>query len=466
MQFSVERVKEQAVAAAAAWWADKPFPRNSLGQPYPCTACGRPITERVGTSLIGAEMRCPTCTEQYFRTGVAAATPTNPPAPPPLRDRRATPAEPVVVPAALPVRRRRGTWITAVVIVALIGLAVGLLVWAPWQKHLPAQPTGVTAVSTDATSIVLKWAAPTSGPRVDRYVIRRGGTEVGSVPGNRTSYVDNGLRPGVGYTYEIVAVSGSNRSPASDPVFKMTATPSPTDLKASVVTFTAVTLQWSPPPNSPAPDLYQINANGASLGTVPGARTSYRATDLNPGTAYRFQVVAVWGQQQSEPTPALLATTRALPLSAARLSGTGVPVQIKIVSNAPGATPTVGTTWGDTWTFTPQCTTGPCDVVLRGSLSPGDVVHPFRVLLARAGAVYSGQTTAHLSHCGTQQGGSTDVNDSVTVRITVRSAAARGGVWLVSRWVGTLTDFSPRVDVGGGYYCAPYTTTASLSSGG
>ena len=59
-----------ALAAAAAWWQGRPFPLTAAGGPYPCTTCGRPITTREGTSLIGPWMRCAECTTSWF--GAAA----------------------------------------------------------------------------------------------------------------------------------------------------------------------------------------------------------------------------------------------------------------------------------------------------------------------------------------------------------------------------------------------------------
>lgn len=367
MQIDTGDLKAQALAAAAAWWQGNPFPQTALGAPYLCTSCGRSITQTEGTSLIGAEMRCVDCTTRYFApTEIPPESP-----PPPAQD-----AEPHTQ------RHGRRSWSLAVLAgIAVIGLVVGLVVWAPWKTKAPAIPTG------DASR--------------------------------------------------------------------------PVALQAVATTVDSVTLRWSPPPNSPAPDKYEIirSTFDNALGTVPASQTSYQVTNLDPASYYSFEVVAYWGAQRSEPSVAVVAHTDTPPVADARLSGS-LPVQINILESQSNIK---GKKWSDTWTFSPACNTGPCAVVLDAALDPpGFTAHPFKITLNRNGAVYTGQTTAHTSHC-TVGSDKVDVQDTLTVTITVNSAGTTDGAWHATSWTGSLRQDSPYTATASGH-CPASSTTASLTS--
>jgi hypothetical protein len=235
----------------------------------------------------------------------------------------------------------------------------------------------------------------------------------------------------------------------------------PVALQAVATTVDSVTLRWSPPPNSPAPDKYEIirSTFDNALGTVPASQTSYQVTNLDPASYYSFEVVAYWGAQRSEPSVAVVAHTDTPPVADARLSGS-LPVQINILESQSNIK---GMTWSDTWTFSPACNTGPCAVVLDAALDPpGFTAHPFKITLNRNGAVYTGQTTAHTSHC-TVGSDKVDVQDTLTVTITVNSAGTTGGAWHATAWTGSLRQDSPYTATASGY-CPASSTTASLTS--
>ena len=104
--------------------------------------------------------------------------------------------------------------------------------------------SSAVATAADGSSVTLHWVAPTSGAPVEQYLIVRDGTEVGTVAGSATTYVDVGLTPGVTYTYTVVAQANDKRSPPSAVITTTTATPSPSGLEATAATKTAVTLRW------------------------------------------------------------------------------------------------------------------------------------------------------------------------------------------------------------------------------
>ena len=128
----------------------------------------------------------------------------------------------------IPVAARGGgrRWAVPVVsIIAVLGLIVGLVIWAPWVSKVPAVPAAIRAQSPTATSVLVRWPSATAGPTVDAYVIRRDGVQVNQVPGTLTSYQDKALAPATTYRYTIVAVAGGLRSVPSSVLVGTTLTP-------------------------------------------------------------------------------------------------------------------------------------------------------------------------------------------------------------------------------------------------
>src|SRR5262249_1384251 len=201
---------------------------------------------------------------------------------------------------------------------------------------------------------------------------------------------------------------------------------------------------WSPPPDSPAPDTYEIHRDGGVIQTVDSTTTSYVDRTLSPATSYDYQVVTVWGGSPSDPREPLPGKTLAPPLSSARLAGAALPVKVKIVANDTITNLRTGLAWTDSWDITPRCASGPCAVDVSGTLAPpGFHIKTFRMTLGRHGAVYSGTTRAQITYCST-----TAVTDTLTLRITVKRAGPEGTEWLANSWTGTLSVQVPYTDVG------------------
>ena len=127
--------------------------------------------------------------------------------------------------AAAPRKRRRWPLITLAALVVVAGLAVGLVLWAPWTPPPVLRPAGLTAGPATANSISFHWSRPASGPLPDKYQILSDGTVAGSVAGTVTSYRQAGLTPATGYQFRVVAVRGGKRSPQSAVLAVRTVTP-------------------------------------------------------------------------------------------------------------------------------------------------------------------------------------------------------------------------------------------------
>lgn len=198
----------------------------------------------------------------------------------------------------------RPRWVIPVVVVAILAVlgVVGLLVWNNWVPSAPGSPSAGTPT---ATSVELTWTAPTEGPDVDQYLVLRGGNEVATVPSDVTSYTDDGLLPDSTYHYVIVAASGSKQSEPSAEVTVHTMPAPPTDVRATAVTDSSVTIRWSEPSEGPLPDAWAIIRDGTETGTVVGDQTSFDDDSLKPGTRYTYVVVASSGTARSEPSDTL-----------------------------------------------------------------------------------------------------------------------------------------------------------------
>src|SRR5215468_9864725 len=129
-------------------------------------------------------------------------------------------------PATAAPRKRRRRWpVVLLAAVVVLGLAAGLVVWAPWTPPPVLRPTGLVVGPSTATSVAFHWSRPRTGPLPDKYLILSVDSPVGSVAGTVTSYQQTGLTPANTYQYRVVAVRGGKRSPESALLTVHTLTP-------------------------------------------------------------------------------------------------------------------------------------------------------------------------------------------------------------------------------------------------
>ena len=134
------------------------------------------------------------------------------------------PAIPSPPAAAAPRKRRR--WVAfTVAAVVVVGLAAGLVIFAPRTPPPVLRPAGLAAGPSTANSISFHWSRPRTGPLPDKYLILSNGTAAGSVAGTVTSYRHASLTPATTYQYNVVAVRDGKRSPQSALVTVHTLTP-------------------------------------------------------------------------------------------------------------------------------------------------------------------------------------------------------------------------------------------------
>lgn len=267
-------------------------------------------------------------------------------------------------PATAAPRRRRRWAVFLLAAVVVLGLAAGLVVWAPWTPPPVLRPSGLVAGPSTANSIAFRWSRPPAGPLPDKYLILGSGTVAISVAGTVTSYRQASLTPATTYQYRVVAVRGGKRSPGS-----------------AVLTVRTLT-----PPISQARLHGSWQVYGKNIGHVPGGRNGYMS-----------------------------------------------------------------------WQLSPACAAGACGVMLHVK----DGRFSFKMKLARAGAVYEGQTRASLGRCGR---GASSIPDPATVKIKIRITKAAGEIqeWAATSLTGTMVQTSQYVS-SAAFYCTASTFKASLA---
>jgi hypothetical protein len=225
----------------------------------------------------------------------------------------------------------------------------------------------------------------------------------------------------------------------------------PSGLVAGPSTANSIAFRWSRPPAGPLPDKYLILGSGTAASSVAGTVTSYRQASLTPATIYQYRVVAVRGGKRSPGSAVLTVRTLTPPISQARLQGSWQ-VHAKNIGHAPG-----GRNGYMSWQLSPPCAVGACDVMLHVK----DGRFSFKMKLARAGAVYEGQTRASLGRCGPR---ASSIPDPVTVRIKIRVTKAVGETqeWAATSLTGTMVQTSQYVS-SAAFYCTASTFKASLA---
>jgi chitodextrinase len=140
----------------------------------------------------------------------------------------------------------------------------------------------------------ISWTASTDNVAVAGYQVFRNGMQVATTTG--ITYFDSGLTPATGYLYSVTAFDAAgNISPAatlSVATIPDTTPPStPTNLVASHVTTSTVSLTWASSTDNVGVAGYQVFRNGTQVGTTTSA-TAYTDSGLAASTTYSYAVAA------------------------------------------------------------------------------------------------------------------------------------------------------------------------------
>ena len=160
----------------------------------------------------------------------------------------------------------------------------------------PSAPSDLVANNTTESSTTLSWTSSIDNVGVTGYDIYEGTSVIGSATG--TSFDVTGLSPSTSYAFTVVARDAAgNESTPSNTANVTTMNPpdtqapsNPTNLAASTIAETSLTLNWNGSTDNVGVTGYEIFLDGGSIGTV--ATNTANVTGLVAGTSYSFQVRA------------------------------------------------------------------------------------------------------------------------------------------------------------------------------
>jgi chitodextrinase len=161
------------------------------------------------------------------------------------------------------------------------------------DTEAPTAPTGLTAGTITATSIVISWTASTDNVGVAGYAVFVGGSEVGNT--TSTIFMIPDLEQGIQYTITVRARDAAlNESESSEPILLSTldteAPTTPTAVIAGNVTGTSIAISWTASTDNIEVIEYGIFVGGAEVGTT--SNTNFTITGLEQGTSYTITVRA------------------------------------------------------------------------------------------------------------------------------------------------------------------------------
>jgi len=164
------------------------------------------------------------------------------------------------------------------------------------DTQAPTAPTSLAASSVAQTTLTLGWTASTDNVAVTGYDIYKNGSLLTTV--STTSYNVTGLTAATAYTFYVKAKDAAGNVSAASTTLSVTTTSAtdtqaptaPTNLAASSVAQTTLTLGWTASTDNVGVTGYDIYKNGTLLTTVTA--TTYNVTGLTAATAYTFYAKA------------------------------------------------------------------------------------------------------------------------------------------------------------------------------
>lgn len=177
------------------------------------------------------------------------------------------------------------------------------------DTQAPTPPANLTAVADTPTEIELAWTASTDNVGVTGYDIHRcdGPPSPFGVPcgellvqvGDVLAYEDKSVSPESTYTYEVRARDAagnvsteSNAASATTPAPDTVPPSAPANLDATVVGPTEVDLSWTAAVDETELGGYEVYRDGALVGSVDAATTTFADTTATPATTHSYWVVA------------------------------------------------------------------------------------------------------------------------------------------------------------------------------
>ncbi|NJO92529.1 MAG: hypothetical protein HC831_28860 [Chloroflexia bacterium] len=164
------------------------------------------------------------------------------------------------------------------------------------DTQAPTAPSNLAATNVATTTLTLNWTASTDNVGVTGYDIYRNGSLLTTT--NSTTYNVTGLTGATSYSFYVKAKDAAgNVSAASNTINVTTADPNdveaptaPTNLAASSIGTTTLTLNWTASTDNVGVTGYDVYRNGSLYVSV--ATNSANITGLTANTSYSFYVKA------------------------------------------------------------------------------------------------------------------------------------------------------------------------------
>ncbi len=188
----------------------------------------------------------------------------------------------------------------------------------PADTSAPSEPTNLTAVGSNSTTINLSWTASTDNVGVVGYSVFRDGGATAIATVSVTNFSDTGLGVGSTHSYTVKALdAANNQSIASNTVTASTlgndTTPptAPTGLTATGSSTTTIDLNWTASTDNFAVTGYKVFRDGGLTEVATVSTTSFSDAGLAVNSTHSYQVVAFDGAgNQSAKSNSASATTQ------------------------------------------------------------------------------------------------------------------------------------------------------------
>ncbi len=167
------------------------------------------------------------------------------------------------------------------------------------DTEAPTEPTELMASNETQTTIDLSWVAATDNVGVTGYDVYQGDAKITTVTDTRHQVT--GLTANTEYTFKVLAKDAAgNESRFSNVVTASTlpedttdteAPTTPTELTASNITQTTLSLNWMASTDNVGVTGYNVYQGTTMIGTT--AQTSFNVSGLTAATTYEFTVIAM-----------------------------------------------------------------------------------------------------------------------------------------------------------------------------
>ena len=186
----------------------------------------------------------------------------------------------------------------------------------PPDTLAPTAPSNLTSSNLGQNSVTLNWDAATDNIGVTGYDVYRNGIKINTSLVTTTNYNATGLSALTNYDFYVIARdAAANSSTASNTVSITTpdtqAPTAPTNLNASNVTATSLTLNWTAATDNVSVAGYDVYQNSVKINTSLITTTRLNVTGLSQATTYSFVVKAVDGSGNTSAASSTLNVTTA-----------------------------------------------------------------------------------------------------------------------------------------------------------